>query len=89
MYEPSEDTFLLLDALEKDLKNIVASKPAVILEIGSGSGVVVAAVASVVKHCHYIAVDINSKACCVTKNTRDMNEIAVRKLDIVTSDFKR
>lgn len=78
VYEPSEDTFLLLDALESDLENIIASKPRMVLEIGCGSGVVITAIASVVKDCHYIAVDINPNACNVMKNTAEMNKTHVR-----------
>ncbi|RUP43245.1 hypothetical protein BC936DRAFT_137434 [Jimgerdemannia flammicorona] len=38
----SEDTFLLLDALEQDKDELRAAKPSICLEIGSGSGAVTA-----------------------------------------------
>ncbi len=41
VYPPSEDTFLFLDALEKDIDFLNHSvKPAVTLEVGSGSGII-------------------------------------------------
>ena len=40
IYEPSDDTFLLIDALYSDLEQLVSRKPFKCLEIGPGSGVV-------------------------------------------------
>ncbi|KAG5353456.1 hypothetical protein C0989_006613 [Termitomyces sp. Mn162] len=40
VYEPAEDTFLLLDALEEDEKELKDLHPSISLEIGPGSGCV-------------------------------------------------
>ena len=41
VYEPAEDTFLLLDAIEKDIEVIKSEKPLVVIEVGCGSGAVI------------------------------------------------
>jgi len=48
VYDPSEDTFLLLDALEQDTLKIQEMKPSIIMEMGSGSGIVSAFLAKIV-----------------------------------------
>lgn len=39
VYEPSQDSFLFMDALENDVNLIKKLKPLVCVEVGSGSGV--------------------------------------------------
>lgn len=78
VYEPAEDTFLLLDALENDIENLMKINPHIILEIGPGSGIIIAALASVLKsRVQCFAIDINPDACIVTRNTAELNNVTV------------
>ncbi|KAK9884018.1 hypothetical protein WA026_004953 [Henosepilachna vigintioctopunctata] len=82
VYEPREDTFLLLDALELEnvyLKNL---KPLFALEIGSGSGVIISSLSFIFEEkCLYFATDINPEACLATLNTASLNKCNVEVLN--------
>lgn len=87
VYEPVEDSFVLLDALEKDLELIEKElKPSLCVEIGSGSGIISTAIASVLPSCQIVAFDINSKACDATRQTSIANNVS-DKIDIIKLDF--
>ncbi|KAI8873484.1 S-adenosyl-L-methionine-dependent methyltransferase [Ramicandelaber brevisporus] len=72
-YEPAEDTFLLIDALEQDASFISARKPLVCIEVGSGSGCVSAAVSDLLRQLSIpsavFSTDINIRACSATRRT--------------------
>lgn len=90
VYEPREDTFLFLDALESELSDIVKMKPTAIAEIGSGSGVVITALAKILKSgCAYFATDLNSRACRATLETARLNNVVVECLNMnLLDEFK-
>jgi release factor glutamine methyltransferase len=92
VYEPAEDSFLLLDALELELSFLLAKKPLVTVEIGSGSGI---AISSLAKYLNYqshgfFAIDINDHACKATQKTATVNNVNVDviNMDLLTA-FKR
>jgi release factor glutamine methyltransferase len=63
VYEPAQDTFLFLDALEDDILALNELNPAVLCELGPGSGCIITFLASLLgPDRFYMAVDINIKA---------------------------
>ncbi|KIP06943.1 hypothetical protein PHLGIDRAFT_30268 [Phlebiopsis gigantea 11061_1 CR5-6] len=78
VYEPAEDTFILLDALEEDASALLEAKPLVCLEIGSGSGCVSSFVGSILgSSCLCISTDINHHAALATLRTGSQNKTAI------------
>ncbi|KAJ3234101.1 HemK methyltransferase member 2 [Chytriomyces hyalinus] len=84
VYEPSEDTFLLLDALEADADAGLLKEATVCLEVGSGSGCVSAFVGMLLKTCVLLATDINPHATSASLQTGVKNNVHI---DPVLSHF--
>lgn len=86
VYEPSEDTFLFLDALSDQKEWILSLEPKFIIEIGSGSGVISAAIGDILKNKSFflIATDINMEACECTMFNSKANDV---KIEVVCSSL--
>ncbi|XP_069377398.1 methyltransferase N6AMT1 [Paralichthys olivaceus] len=79
VYEPAEDSFLLMDALEKDAQRLHDISPAVCVEVGSGSGAVSAFLASVVgPSALYMCTDVNPAAAQCTERTASCNSVSLQ-----------
>ncbi|XP_069020424.1 methyltransferase N6AMT1 [Embiotoca jacksoni] len=79
VYEPAEDSFLLMDALEKDAERLQLLSPDVCVEVGSGSGVMSAFLASVVgPSALYICTDVNPAAARCTAATSTGNNVSLQ-----------
>jgi len=82
VYEPAEDTFVLLDALEADADAIRDLAPKICLEIGSGTGIVSTFLAQIVgaSNAFFICTDINPHAATCTARTGSQNKIPIEPL---------
>lgn len=82
VYEPREDSFLFLDSLEEELNFLENLQPITIAEIGSGSGVIITAIAQHFKNrCTFFATDLNPEASRATKFTSNINGTDVECLN--------
>ncbi|WWD05993.1 hypothetical protein V865_004078 [Kwoniella europaea PYCC6329] len=82
VYEPAEDSFILLDALELDAQLIRDDQPTICVEIGSGSGIASTFLSQLVgpSSSLIISTDINRYACEVTLRTAQANEISLNPI---------
>ena len=91
VYEPSDDTYLLLDALAADLAVLRAALPGVVLELGSGSGCVITGLAQILARggvpaasAALVATDLNASANAATAATAAANSVP---LEVVRADL--
>ncbi|CAK5279936.1 unnamed protein product [Mycena citricolor] len=86
VYEPAEDTFILLDALEQDAQELCDLKPRIAFEVGSGSGCVSAFLSKITgpSAVLYLCTDINPRACVCTRATGAQNSVA---LEVATASL--
>ncbi|KAJ8410475.1 hypothetical protein AAFF_G00193790 [Aldrovandia affinis] len=79
VYEPAEDSFLLMDALEQDADRLQQTKPSICLEVGSGSGVVSAFLAKIVgPEAVFLCTDVNPAAAQCTLETARCNNLGLQ-----------
>lgn len=77
VYDPSEDSFLLLDCLEECLQDLQKRQFPVVCEIGAGSGIVSTFMkVNIFPHGLFLATDVNPAACETIVSTVKENDTA-------------
>ncbi|GMT16189.1 hypothetical protein PFISCL1PPCAC_7486 [Pristionchus fissidentatus] len=93
VYDPAEDSFLLMDAIEKDLEVLKALRPQIALEIGVGSGVISTFLAKSLSSLSLFSLgtDVNADACEAAMNTAKLNGVRVEivRCDLVSAFLPR
>lgn len=90
VYEPSEDTFLLIDVLESELEFFMSQNLSLILEIGSGNGFPITFLSTLLdKKVCALATDINKSAACFTKSVSMYNGSRVDTIEGSLADMFR
>ena len=87
VYEPSDDTFLLIDVLAAEKDELQGRQPAVCLEIGCGSGAVITHLASLLPRAAMLAGDVNRAALVATAATATANgrRVSTVQTDLLTA----
>ena len=89
VYEPSDDTFLLCDCLTADVAELRRREPALCVEVGSGSGCVIAHLASLLPTSALLAGDVNRDAALTTRATAAANghrgRVDALRMDLLTA----
>ncbi|KAI0308026.1 hypothetical protein B0F90DRAFT_1807350 [Multifurca ochricompacta] len=82
VYEPAEDTFVLLDALEEEADSIRSLVPRICLEIGSGTGIVSSFLGHIigVSNALFLCTDINPHAATCSARTGSQNKAPLEPL---------
>jgi release factor glutamine methyltransferase len=92
VYEPAEDTFLFLDALEADREAISHAGPRCCVEVGTGSGTVITFLAQLLaaqgaaEGVELLATDINPRAVDAARRTCARNGVGER-VEVVQTDL--
>ncbi|XP_069485887.1 methyltransferase N6AMT1 isoform X3 [Ambystoma mexicanum] len=80
VYVPAEDTFILIDALERDAEEL-KKRTGICLEVGSGSGLVSTFLATVIgPKAFYLCTDINPEATACIVETALRNSVHIQPL---------
>jgi len=90
VYEPSDDSFALVDALRAEAASWAARQPAVCAEIGCGSGYVICSAALMLQdlglRCACLASDLSPHALTATRQTLEQHGVGDH-VDLVQTDL--
>lgn len=88
VYDPAEDSFALMDALEADADALKEREPTLCIEIGSGSGAVSVFLAQILGplNAAYVCTDISKTAATCTEHTAKVNGVHLEPVVSSTVD---